>query len=305
MEKQPDPPEVSFVVPCYRCRRTLGFTLKSIMEQETGHTFEILLVDSSPGGISNWVRSTYPRVKVISSEKRLGAGAARNLGAKEASGQYIAFLDADVFVSKDWLRILLEKLETDPETTVAGGSIANANPEKAASRILHWVEFSEFLPGLKSGNRNFLSSSNFLIRKSDFQEAGGFSPDFSMAEDLELFTKGRFRIYFDAKARVRHFHRSRWKTAMRHLASLGFWSGAFRRKADRSVPGSWLKQTPAVCWLLVPYRTGRILIRIWRHNFRDGLKATLHFPLVIIALVYWTNGFYRGLTHSRKKSEQA
>jgi glycosyltransferase involved in cell wall biosynthesis len=305
MEKQPDPPEISFIVPCYRCRRTVGFTLKSILEQEIGRTFEILLVDSSPGGISNWVRSTYPRVKVISSERRLGAGAARNLGAEEASGQYIAFLDADVLVSKDWLRILLEKLETDPETTVAGGSIANANPEKAASRVLHWVEFSEFLPGLKSGPRNFLSSSNCLIRKSDFQEAGGFSPDFSMAEDLELFTKGRFRLYFDADAQVRHFHRSRWKTAMQHLASLGFWSGTFRRKSDSTIPGAWLKEIPAVCWLLVPYRTVRILTRIWRHNFRDGLKATLHFPLVTIALVYWTNGFYRGLTNSRIKSEQA
>jgi len=287
--------DVSFVIPCYGCRQTVGFTLKGIMNQKTKRSFEILLIDSSPRGIKEWIRSVYPQVRVVSVESRLGAGPARNLGARKASGEYLAFVDADVAPDSDWLERLLERTEGVSGIQVAGGSIINANPEAISSRILYWIEFSEFLPGLPSGFRRHLSGSNLLIRRTDFENSRGFSSHLAMSEDLEMFSQADWKVFFEASARVRHFHRARWRSVTRHLTSLGYWSGRFRRQSGPRIRGSGLKHFPLLSWLLIPYRMIRILGRIWRHRAWEGLQATVLSVPILLALIHWTKGFCRGI----------
>jgi len=286
-------PDVTFVVPCFKSRETIGKTLKCIFSQQTGASFEVIVVDSSQDSTSKWIESSFPKVKVISSEVRLSPGTARNLGVGQATGRYLAFLDADTAPAPDWLESLLGRINAAPDIRVVGGAVEIGNPESISARILHWIEFSEFVKGSPSGFRSHLSSSNLLIGKREFLEAGGFDVSFVMAEDLLLSRSFPGTLFFESATSVNHYYRSTWPQAVSHLRKLGFWSGRLRSSVDTS--GSWLRSVPLASLGLPPVRTILIVWRVWRKNHSAGLRALVHSPLILAALFHWAIGFYRGL----------
>jgi glycosyltransferase involved in cell wall biosynthesis len=89
------PPKVSVVVPLYQTERFIAQTLASVLLQ-TYDDFEVLVVDdgSTDRGPALARATGDARVRVITQSNR-GLAGARNTGIREASGGYIAFLDAD------------------------------------------------------------------------------------------------------------------------------------------------------------------------------------------------------------------
>lgn len=298
MISRPDeaPPRVTFVVPCYRSRRTIGFTLRSILNQQTSVSFEVLVVDSTEESIADWLRTSFPSVRVVGSDGRLFPGAARNRGAERARGEFLAFLDADVVASPNWLDGLLAALRAEPGA-VAGAAVENGNAQTSSSRVQHWTEFSEFLPGSPRGRRSFLSSSNLLIRAESFHRAGGFPDNLPMSEDLVFFHHFSGGSVFENAVRVAHHHRSRWSDVLSHLKELGYWGGYVRR--DRDLKGGTLRTFPVAACLLPFYRTPLIVRRVWRSNRGDGVRAAVLSPMILTATAFWSVGFMEGLRAAR------
>lgn len=287
-------PDVCFIVPSYNSRRTIRATLDSIYAQRSERRIEVVVVDSSADGTADWLKQLYPQLRVLESETRLFAGAARNRGARETAAPLLAFLDADASAVPDWLESLFRNLAAHPNVSLVGGSVANANPESLPSRLLHWIEFSEYLPGLPSGFRQALSSSNLLVRRDEFLANGGFDADYGMAEDLLLCRKWPDGgLFFEGKTGIFHSHRSTWEEVREHLQSLGYWSGLYRAKHRSS--GSWLRGLPLASFGLPFLRAPRIVARVLRGNWKEGVKAVLLLPLLLWALFEWSIGFQRGL----------
>ncbi len=284
---------VSFIVPCYRSRRTLGFTLKSIFSQRPAPDFEVIVVDSSENPVTDWIKVHFPTVRVHHSAVRLYPGAARNLGAELARGDRLAFIDADAAAHPDWLLRMSARLTRIGDAGVVGGFIDNANPTTAASRVLHWVEFSEFLPGHRGGSRPFLSSSNLLVTRKFFESSGGFPENLPASEDRLFFHRIREGIYFESRAGIAHYHRTRWKEILEHLSGLGFWAGYVRQTA--SMTGSGLARLPLASWLLPFYRTPAIVARVTRSSPAAGARSLLLSPLILAACTAWSAGFRKGL----------
>ena len=63
----------------------------------------------------------YKKLKVINLEKSLGVSVARNLGMKEAKGEYVAFLDSDDFSSSERIAKQVQFLENNPSIDILGG----------------------------------------------------------------------------------------------------------------------------------------------------------------------------------------
>lgn len=104
---------VSVIVPIYKVEDYLERCISSILNQ-TWADFELILVDDgSPDGCpllcDQW-RKKDSRIKVIHKENG-GLSDARNSGLKIASGEFIAFVDSDDWVSPDYLQILVESLQ--------------------------------------------------------------------------------------------------------------------------------------------------------------------------------------------------
>lgn len=111
-------PKISVIVPVYKVENYLSACLDSISRQ-TLEDFELILVDDgspdSCGAICDAYAANHPNTKVIHQEN-MGLSEARNQGVRFSSGEYIAFIDSDDYVTPDYLEylfFLVQKYDAD------------------------------------------------------------------------------------------------------------------------------------------------------------------------------------------------
>lgn len=121
----PDSPLVTVIMPAFDSAETIGYALRSVLEQ-TWTSLEVVVVDDGSTddtvGVARRTAATDDRVR-IESQPRRGAYAARNLGLRIARGEYITVNDAD-----DWSHP--EKIARQMDDLLAGvgsvdGPVAN------------------------------------------------------------------------------------------------------------------------------------------------------------------------------------
>lgn len=198
---------VSVVVPAYRNAAGLAECLQALVaSSEPPH--EIIAVDDASEDDTSAVASRFG-VRGLRLERNSGAGAARNHGARSASGDVLLFVDSDVVVGPDTVGRVARVLEERPDVAAVFGSY------DAAPRA----------PGLVSQFRNLLhhfvhqegeaEASTFwagcgAIRRAVFESAGGFDAGTRGVEDIELGYRLRqagHRILLDKELRVTHLKR--------------------------------------------------------------------------------------------------
>lgn len=116
---------ISIIVPVYKVEPYLRQCVDSILNQ-TYRDIEVLLVDDgSPdrcGEICDEYAKKDQRIRVFHTENK-GLSAARNLGLREAKGEYIGFVDSDDWIEPDMYEVLLRRLEeTGADIGVCGVS---------------------------------------------------------------------------------------------------------------------------------------------------------------------------------------
>ncbi|PIS14588.1 hypothetical protein COT64_01705 [Candidatus Shapirobacteria bacterium CG09_land_8_20_14_0_10_39_12] len=78
--------------------------------------FEIILIDNaSKDETVTEIKKHFPKVKILTSAKNLGANGGKNLGQKQAKGDYFFFLDSDTVVDKKLLSELVKVAQSDPQ----------------------------------------------------------------------------------------------------------------------------------------------------------------------------------------------
>ena len=114
---------ISVIVPVYKVEPYIHQCVDSILKQ-TYKDLEIILIDDgSPdrcGDICDEYERKDKRVRVFHTENR-GLSAARNLGLREATGEYIGFVDSDDWIEPEMYEVLLRRLEeTGADVSVCG-----------------------------------------------------------------------------------------------------------------------------------------------------------------------------------------
>ncbi|ETD72638.1 glycosyl transferase [Pelistega indica] len=107
---------VSIIVPAYNAEKTLEKTLLSIQRQQHKNV-EVLIVNDCSTDKTIEVAERFcladSRFFLFNQEKNAGVAAARNRGIKEASGEYVCFLDADDWWGEDKLTDQLAFMQTN------------------------------------------------------------------------------------------------------------------------------------------------------------------------------------------------
>lgn len=135
-------PKISVIVPVYNVEKYLSLCIDSILSQ-TFTDFELLLVDDGctdkSGEICDGYAKTDARIKVFHTENR-GVSAARNLGIKEASADWICFVDSDDWVEKKFLSDLYGNGFSQDECIIFKGHLLNTNhPQKKTGYLSHII----------------------------------------------------------------------------------------------------------------------------------------------------------------------
>lgn len=180
---------VSVIIPVLNCKKFIGKSIRSVLEQ-TYRDFEIIVVDGgSTDGTLDEIAKFRDEVRLIRAEK--GITYQRNIGIEVISGKYIAFLDADDSFLPEKLKITIEFLEENPSFgLVYSDSIWCDKKGKAIMLSTDewrpkagWV-FKELLKGC------FISTSSVVVCiKEALVKAGLFDVSFAQSEDCELWLR--------------------------------------------------------------------------------------------------------------------
>ena len=105
-------PKVSVVIPCFNYEQYVGLAIQSVLDQTHG-AYEIIVVDDGSHDRSREIISRFP-VKLIC-QPNYGVACARNEGAKNATGDYIIFLDADDELDRFYIEKTLKETQGDTQ----------------------------------------------------------------------------------------------------------------------------------------------------------------------------------------------
>jgi len=187
---------ISVVIPLFNKQYSIDECLKSVIRQ-TIRAFEIIVVDD--GSIDNG-REVAERVLSetdipyrIFFQENCGVSCARNLGARYASGKYIAFLDADDVWNSDYLANMIDLILVFPECSLFSCSHRvneNGVVRECACKIARTGEMLLMKDYLEYfAHANIINSSKVIIEKEAFWSAGGFPEGVTTNEDLFLWIK--------------------------------------------------------------------------------------------------------------------
>ena len=207
------PPDVTILTPCYAAEATLPSTLACVLGQRTGRALEVLVVDDgSPDGSLQVARAWAERdarVRVIAKGNG-GEASALNAGWREARGEYVAIIEADVEPAPDWLETCLAVLEQEPQVWAAGGYLETPREDPWIARLAGY-EVEHKLATAPRDARH-LTSANVVYRRGAFEVAGPFDERLVNASldsvfNARLLRAGK-RLVHEPRARVRHHYKT-------------------------------------------------------------------------------------------------
>jgi glycosyltransferase involved in cell wall biosynthesis len=176
--------------------RFIGDAIRSALGQ-TFRDFEIIVVDDgSIDQTEKVVRQFSDRVTYHRQENR-GAGAARNLGVVCASGEWIAFLDADDIWYPEKLAVQFEAVAMNPAIGFVYSDMDTIDVHEAilqrnflTTQVKRRRRKSDLVSAV-FGGRPFPYPSTVLLKRELFSRSGGFSPLFrrNYHEDFDLFAR--------------------------------------------------------------------------------------------------------------------
>jgi len=173
-------PKVSVIVCSYNGARTLGACLESLKELNYPD-YEVVLVDDGSKDDTQEIAARHPWVKNIK-QVNMGLSYARNVGARESSGDIIAYTDSDCMADPDWLYYLVQTLTSGEYAGVGGPNISPpaedwiqacvAASPGGPSHVLLTDVVAEHIPGC-----------NMAFHRWAFEMVGGFDVEYRKAGD--------------------------------------------------------------------------------------------------------------------------
>jgi glycosyltransferase involved in cell wall biosynthesis len=204
-----DTPLVTAIITTFNRKRFLGSAINSVLAQ-TFPEFELVILDNfSTDGTEELVKSFEdPRIRYVR-HPPITIGRQRNLGLREAHGEYIGFLDDDDEWMPTKLERQLEVFRTGPaDLGIAYGGFVRIDSAGREFAVHRPVLKGRILLDLLWQRDAFTgSASNPLMKISVLRELGGYNDELCASEDWELYLRlaERYRIDFtpDSVARIR------------------------------------------------------------------------------------------------------
>lgn len=221
----PSASSISVAIVSYNSRELLRDCLASI---ESERWKQVIVIDNaSTDGSYEMVRQDFPWVKLISSGKNDGYGAAANRAITSCSSEYVLLLNCDTLVQPGSVQALSSYLDQHPQVAIAGPHLVNPDGTSQIScfrfptplQIL--MRDTSLSPFIRRFYNSFLDESHhddrnvpwvlgaaLAIRRLAFDAVGGFDESFFMYfEEVDLcyrLYEAGWEVHFARAARVTH-----------------------------------------------------------------------------------------------------
>lgn len=284
-------PTVSIIVPIYNGEHDLPDLLAALRAQDyPADRMEVLLVDNrSTDCTAELIRQS--GFRGLSEESAQSSYAARNRGIAAATGEILAFTDADCRPDPSWLREGVRALEENG-ADLAGGRVETRLGEKANVYELYNVFMEP--PQDKFVEKGTAITGNLFVRRRVMAELGGFESGMISCGDLLLTSRAvesGHRLVLAERCVVGHAPRRTARSLFRKGWRLGF--GLVQhdyvrhgRPGEGMSHGSWLCYVPAI----IPYV---IFVRRYRLGLVDRVRAFFLFWGVSVAMAFGSRAAVR------------
>ena len=223
---------------------------------------------------------------IISTESRIGLGAARDSAWRHAKGDILCFTDDDCYLAPDYIDAVMTAFSERPHAGCIGGRILLYDPTDAPTAIDERTEpvctppYSFVFPGMLHG-------ANMTFRRDALQVSGGFDPalgagtPYSCGEDIDALASvvwSGYEAWFDPRLLIYHHHRRKPSDVPNYFASYDRGRGAFYAKwlGRREARSLFLRK-----WITSPKHNPFYTFQAFFNEIRGSLRYARQFQGVL------------------------
>jgi len=226
--------KLSVIITNYKTPELLKLCLKSVKSAAADLEYEIIILDSEVDDEENGpIKEEFNETKYLPFKKNVGYAKLVNEGLKEARGEYLLILNADMVLEKDAVEKMIGYLEKETSAGILGPKLLNFNGSTqdscfrfykfstVFSRRTIWGETSwggreleRFL--MRDFNHreirevDWLLGAALMVRQKAFQEVGPMDERFFLYfEDVDWcrrFKEKDWKVIYFPEARMNHYH---------------------------------------------------------------------------------------------------
>ncbi len=279
-------PFFSIIIPTYNRPQQLALCLQSLARQDYPH-FEVIVVDDgSKRPLFECVKNFQRQLDItLLTQYNAGPAVARNTGAAQAKGQFLAFTDDDCQPDANWLKNLAVGFKENPDAAIGGRTINQLpkNIYSTASQLLTDYLYSYY--NSEYNRTRFLATNNLALPAKLFHAVNGFDTNFPLAaaEDRDFchrWLNNGYQMIYMPKAIVYHNH---------NITLLSFWRqqfnygrGAFIFHRVKRSAGESAMQPKSFYWHLMQYPFSKVPL----------FKASILVTLIVVSQVAMTAGYF-------------
>ncbi len=247
--------DVSIVIISWKMRELLKRCLETIHFYTENVNYEIIVIDNnSQDGTAEMIEENFPHIKLIKNSQNRGVAPARNQGIKEAKGDYILILDADMELVENSIKHLFDFMQNYYDAGIVGCKLVDFNFNVQYSckkfptllaflfRRLEWIDFIKNSKTLKEHtmkdwDHNEIRTVDYLIgacqflRKKVVDEIGMYDDKiFYGPEDIDFclrIWKAGWKVYYYPFTKIIHHEQRITKKNFFSIISFKHFAGIF------------------------------------------------------------------------------
>jgi glycosyltransferase involved in cell wall biosynthesis len=214
--------EVSVVLPFRDAAHTIHQQLEALASQELSIAWEVVAVDNCSRDASREIAERFSNrlnLRMVSAPERLGAGYARNVGARHAAGRKLIFVDADDEVASGYVAAMAAALDRH-DFVMSAFDHETLNPEWVRAAYGLFVRDPED-PLAEHFGVLPAAGGSIGVTRAVFEAVGGFPEDFPRMQDIAFSWKVQFagtELHYVPEA----VSRVRFRSTLRDLFRQGF-----------------------------------------------------------------------------------
>lgn len=179
----------------------------SALSKQTFKSFETILVDNgSTDGSVDFVYENFPNIKLIKLDQNEGFCKGNNIGIRHSTREFVALLNNDTKVDKNWLQELYESLTQDPQAGICASSMVNYFNRDFLDTAGDGYDIcgtgfkiGRGFPVSRFQNKRYVfgaCAGAALYRRSMLDKIGFFDEDFfAIGEDVDLSFRAKLAGY--------------------------------------------------------------------------------------------------------------
>jgi len=286
-------PRVSVIIPFTRPDQVERAIASVTTQGYPAELLEIIVV----GKGSQRLKDKWPELTSVDAGPIFRPGKARNLGAEQASGEVLLFLDDDCEAQEGWLRATLSEL-----TNIGVGAVSGMINGKSRRVMARSVDFSNFGHcQVQQRQERPICTATFGIRRGVFDEIGGFSESMKVHEDIDICHRLELEGYksvYQPEMRVLHDHgRATFPSFLRYMYYGGREGGLAIEEAYKELSPFYRILTKfnhplAYLLMIIPFSVAATL-RAVLFNLKEHPEVVMLSPLMLLGKLSCHLGIWR------------